>query len=150
MNDSLALKLLAFIVGGSAATAIETLVGDIPTEWKTLGGLMIVDIITGFLCGFKGKSIASSTLGAGMKKKAGELAIIIALGFVNAPDALTVVLLYGFCGVEFLSIVENCKRLGVRIPASIASRLAVLPIAPTDAAAPDTPPPTEPETTDAE
>ncbi len=89
--------------------------------------LMGIDILTGLVHAWADKSFQSSKMRTGLAKKIGELVIIL-IGMMATygmaiPDyILTAICLY-ISFMEFMSIMENLKKLGVPIPGFISSTL---------------------------
>ena len=82
-------------------------------------GLIILDILTGFLYAWINKKVSSTVMREGLGHKAAELSYIL-LGFLAyiCFDLHSVFLLAVFyvCFMELVSILENCSKLGVPIP----------------------------------
>lgn len=114
MNETLWIKLQAFIAGG-----ITTLAAVTSQELTSLLLLMVIDIATGLAVGTRGRRLASSAFARGLRIKVGELAIafvaIIAHRKMGLPDAALYFTIGGLCFKEIFSVIENAKMLGVDV-----------------------------------
>ena len=99
------------VVISTIAGTITYLIGGFDTILTTLLLLMLVDIITGIIKGFKNKDLDSKIMSDGILKKASILLVIIVVNLLThifEPLAIareTVIVLY-ICN-ESLSIFEN-------------------------------------------
>lgn len=88
--------------------------------------LMIVDIITGYVNAWKTKSVSSSRMRDGLGKKLAEIVYItigVLIGMVfNLQSIGRFISLY-IIYMEIMSIAENCKKLGVKMPEKIQEKL---------------------------
>lgn len=84
--------------------------------------LMILDVVTGYYNAWKRKQIRSKKMRDGIGKKLAEI-IYIVLGFgfsyVFNVDSIRYFVSIYIIYMEFISIIENCKKLGVPIPEKI-------------------------------
>ncbi|MDP9414363.1 MAG: phage holin family protein [Pseudomonadota bacterium] len=82
--------------------------------------LMIGDTITGVLCAIRYKRLDSSIGREGLTRKAGTLVIVLLLLVLQSLEISTLpvaeTVATGFCGVESISLFENCDQLGIRVP----------------------------------
>lgn len=88
--------------------------------------LMVLDIITGYYNAWKNKEISSSKMRNGLGKKIAEIVyIIIGILFSKAFNIkaidyfISIYVIY----MELISIAENCKKLGVKMPEKIEEKL---------------------------
>lgn len=82
-------------------------------------GLIVLDIITGFVYAWINKSVSSSVMREGLGHKIAEISYIV-LGFLaNLCFGLHSVQLFAIfyvCFMEIVSVAENCAKLGVPVP----------------------------------
>lgn len=82
--------------------------------------MMAADILTGLIYSWVKKKFKSSIMRQGLGKKAGELIAIAVANLVcygtNAPKYLSVGVSAYVMFMEGMSICENLKKLGVKIP----------------------------------
>ena len=88
--------------------------------------LMIIDIFTGYINAWKNKEISSSKMRDGLGKKCAELCYIL-VGFLfkvafGTSSIMFFMVIY-VCYMEIVSLVENCDKLGVRLPPKLAEKL---------------------------
>lgn len=88
--------------------------------------LMIVDIITGYYNAWRNDNVCSKKMRDGIGKKIAELTYIL-IGFLFA-EAFNVGPISQFVSIyiiymELISVAENCKKLGVKMPKAISDRL---------------------------
>lgn len=88
--------------------------------------LMAIDIITGYYNAWKKKKISSSKMRDGLGKKLAELVYIIVSLLISVAFNVKAVgyffslyIIY----MELVSIMENCKKLGVAMPEFIKDKL---------------------------
>ena len=89
-------------------------------------GLMILDILTGFLGAWKNKEIASSKMRDGLGKKCAELCYIAVGGIFKCAfgiDAILYFMVFYVIYMELVSLAENCDKLGVDMPPIIKEKL---------------------------
>ena len=88
--------------------------------------LMLIDIITGYYNAYIKKEISSSKMRDGLGKKLAEIVyIILALLF---GLSFNINLIGSFISIyvifmELTSILENCDKLGVKLPQKISEKL---------------------------
>jgi toxin secretion/phage lysis holin len=89
--------------------------------------LMGFDILTGFVNSWKSKRISSSKLRSGLANKFGEMLIIIVSLFLQyslgMPEEICKFLTIYIIIMECISILENCEKLGVKVPAWLTDKL---------------------------
>lgn len=88
--------------------------------------LMIVDVITGYYNAWKNNETSSSKMRDGIGKKLAEIVYIvvgIVLGYAfnmkSIPIFISIYIIY----MELVSIAENCKKLGVKMPEKLEEKL---------------------------
>ena len=88
--------------------------------------LMLIDIITGYYNAYIKKEISSSKMRDGLGKKLAELVYIIVSLLISVAFNVKIVgyffslyIIY----MELVSIMENCKKLGVAMPDFIKDKL---------------------------
>lgn len=89
---------------------------------------MALDICTGLVYAWESGTFKSSKMREGLGKKFGELTYIVIGIAVTVAMTLPEYLIIGIAAyilfMEFLSIVENCDKLGAPIPGFIRKALA--------------------------
>ncbi len=100
---------------------------------QTLLGLMALDIITGIIAGIFHQQLSSKTASKGMARKAGSLIIIFAVHLVSdqagnhigfpLPVDLGNVVAWFYVLTEWISVTENCAKLGAPIPKRLLNAL---------------------------
>lgn len=89
--------------------------------------LMGFDILTGFINAWRRRKISSSKLRDGISHKFGELLIIIVSLFLQyslgVPEEICAFLTIYIIIMECISILENCEKLGVKVPSWITDKL---------------------------
>lgn len=82
--------------------------------------LMALDIVAGFICAWAKKKVNTSVMRKGLAKKFGEILVILVANVIYYTMGVTEMVLYGttiyISAMEFLSICENLKKLGVEVP----------------------------------
>lgn len=88
--------------------------------------LIIIDVLTGLVIAWKNDDFHSSVMRAGLSKKFGELVYVL-VGILTKFALGTELILYftvGYiCLMELSSLVENCDRLGVKMPDKLKEKL---------------------------
>lgn len=89
--------------------------------------LMGFDILTGFINAWRRKRISSSKLRSGIANKFGEMLIIIVSLFLQyslgMPEEICTFLTIYIIIMECISILENCEKLGVKVPSWLTDKL---------------------------
>lgn len=102
----------------------------VPGTLQVLLVCMVADFATGLLAGYVLRELESHISYRGIAKKASILIMIGAVKFATAPlglDADLSKLVAGFyIASELISILENCGRAGVPVPAFLRNALAKL------------------------
>lgn len=85
--------------------------------------MMGIDVLTGLIYAFISETFKSTRMRSGLAKKAGEMLIIVmgmmfCFGMGIPEYVLSAVSLY-IIFMEFMSVMENMKKLGVPIPAAL-------------------------------
>ena len=85
--------------------------------------MMGIDVLTGLIYAFISETFKSTRMRSGLAKKAGEMLIIVmgmmfCFGMGIPQYVLSAVSLY-IIFMEFMSVMENMKKLGVPIPAAL-------------------------------
>ena len=92
--------------------------------------LMVADIITGFTNAWAKKEVKSEIMRTGLAKKIGELFAILIVEVFSAamelPQYIVIAVSLYVCFMEFISNVENIKKLGMPIPGQIDEQLGHL------------------------
>ena len=95
--------------------------------------LMAIDILTGLLYAWSTETFKSKKMRSGLSKKVGEIAILVIGELFSYGMRIPPVIMAGISAyiifMEFMSIMENLKKLGVPIPGFIAKILNTVDIA---------------------
>ncbi len=114
---------LIFAFGGFC---LNILLGSNGKELSALMLLMIVDYITGLMCGFHNKNLSSSIGFNGILKKIAILCLIMVAGIVDIVIGASVAkaaTIFFYIGNEGLSIIENSVKLGLPVPDFVRNAL---------------------------
>lgn len=128
MSKSL-VKCVFCVFMGSGITIIENLFG---TYDKSLGFLCLVivlDFITGLMCGWSEHELSSDVCTRGLFKKLFIFVYVIIGNYMNnllATDYIRSGICYMYATGEVLSIIENGVRLGVPIPTPLKKALEII------------------------
>jgi len=94
---------------------------SIPAAIVALGGFILIDFMTGLLSAFVRKEVDSSVGVRGGVKKCLLLGLVLSLDWAQKSVGLDIhieKLMSGyFIILELISIVENCARAGIAVPA---------------------------------
>ncbi len=89
--------------------------------------MMAIDFITGTTCAWSKCTFKSSKMRRGLTKKVGEIAILVIGELFSYGLSLPDVIMNGLSAyiifMELMSVFENLKKMGVRIPGFIAKVL---------------------------
>lgn len=95
--------------------------------------LMAIDIITGLLYAWSTETFKSKKMRSGLSKKVGEIAILVIGELFSYGMRIPPIIMAGISAyiifMEFMSIMENLKKLGVPIPGFIAKILNTVDLA---------------------
>lgn len=95
--------------------------------------LMAIDILTGLLYAWSTETFKSKKMRSGLSKKVGEIAILVIGELFSYGMRIPPVIMAGISAyiifMEFMSIMENLKKLGVPIPGFIANILNTVDLA---------------------
>lgn len=133
--EKLKIILLSFI--GAIGGIIAELLGGWTDDMKTLGILMLVDIIMGLLIATiwqkSGKSITgalnSISMWKGLCRKGVTLLIVLVahqLDIVLGANYIRTAVIIAFIANEVISVVENAGIMGVPIPSVITKAIEIL------------------------
>lgn len=88
--------------------------------------LIIIDVLTGIIIAWRNNDFQSSKMRAGLSKKFGELVYVL-VGILTKYALGTDLILYftvGYiCVMEISSLLENCDKLGVKMPDKIKDKI---------------------------
>lgn len=88
--------------------------------------LIILDVITGMVIAWRNNDFKSAKMRTGLSKKFGELVYVL-VGILTKFALNTDLVLYfsvGYiCLMEVSSLLENCDKLGVKIPEKVKEKL---------------------------
>lgn len=122
-------KFITCVLMGGGVTILENLFG---TYDKSLGFLCLVivlDFITGVLCGFSEHTLSSDVCTKGLFKKLFVFVYVIIgnhMDIMLNTDYIRAGICYMYATGEVLSIIENGVRLGVPIPTPIKKALEII------------------------
>ena len=88
--------------------------------------LMVADIVTGYYNAWKSNETSSSKMRDGIGKKLAEIVYIvvgIVLGYAFNMKSIAIFISLYIAYMELVSIAENCKKLGVKMPKKIEEKL---------------------------
>ena len=88
--------------------------------------LMVLDIITGYYNAWKKKEVSSSKMRDGLGKKLAELVYIVAGILISVSFGVKPVgyfISFYVIYMEVVSIIENCKKLGLPVPKELEEKL---------------------------
>ena len=95
--------------------------------------LMAIDILTGLLYAWSTETFKSKKMRSGLSKKVGEIAILVIGELFSYGMRIPPLIMAGISAyiifMEFMSIMENLKKLGVPIPGFIAKILNTVDLA---------------------
>ena len=102
------------------------LLGGFDLLIKNLIILMLIDYISGLICGFRENKLNSNKAYKGLRKKIMVWLIIICATIfsriLQQPMLRDIVAIF-YCATEILSIIENAGKLGVPIPNKLKKAL---------------------------
>lgn len=88
--------------------------------------LIVIDVLTGIVIAWRNNDFKSAVMRAGLSKKFGELVYVL-VGILTKFALGTELILYfavGYiCLMELSSLVENCDKLGVKMPDKLKEKL---------------------------
>lgn len=88
--------------------------------------LMVFDVITGYYNAWKNNETSSSKMRDGIGKKLAEIVYIVVgiiLGYAFGMKAIGYFISIYIAYMELVSIAENCKKLGVKMPEKLEEKL---------------------------
>lgn len=95
--------------------------------------LMAIDFITGLLYAWSTETFKSKKMRSGLTKKVGEIAILVIGELFSYGMRIPPVIMAGISAyiifMEFMSIMENLKKMGVPIPGFISKVLNTVDLA---------------------
>ena len=118
-------------LSGAVGAVIGFLYGEITGLFIAIIALMVLDYVTGILCGIAAKALSSETGFRGLVKKLMVL-VIIAVGhlidtyIIGTGSALMTAVILFFAANEGISILENAAKLGLPIPKKLRDILEQL------------------------
>lgn len=105
---------------------VVCLLGGLDEQLTALIVLMCLDFISGLLCAFTGRSskspsgyLSSKAAGAGIVKKIAYLICVVVAVILERATGLQYIrqiVIISFVVTETLSVLENCKNLGIKVP----------------------------------
>lgn len=88
--------------------------------------LMVFDVITGYYNAWKNNETSSAKMRDGIGKKLAEIVYIvvgIVLSYAFGMKSIAIFISLYIAYMELVSIAENCKKLGVKMPEKIEEKL---------------------------
>ena len=122
-------KLFLCVGSGVVITVIENLFGHIDKSLCFLCLVMILDFVTGLMCGATNHNLSSEICTKGLFKKLFILIyVIVANHLDNLLDTnyIRTAVCYMYATGEIISIIENGVILGVPIPTPLKKALEML------------------------
>jgi len=110
-------------------TFINLVFGKIDYSFGFLMLVMLLDYITGLMCGWLDKSISSDKATRGLFKKLFVFIYVIIAHHLDVmldKDYVRVMVCYAYAVGEVISIIENGTKLGVPVPEPIKKALELL------------------------
>jgi len=122
-------KLISTVAAG-VGTFFTWCFGSWEIGLKALFLFMVMDYITGLMCGTKEKNLSSEIGFNGLKKKFTILIILILAvmldRLIGQGWVFRTLVIWFYIGIEGLSILENAVRLGVPFPQQLKDVLVQL------------------------
>ena len=119
-------KVIGQTLTGVIAGIVIYLFGAWDVAFQVLCVFMVIDYITGTMCGYVTKELSSQIGFKGILKKVAMLiSVIVAVEVdrVLATDALRIAVIFCLIGNEGISLIENLTKLGVPIPERLVNAL---------------------------
>lgn len=125
------IDLLVKTIVGVVSGFVSMLVGGLGLVFTVLLGLMAIDFITGLLAGAFNEGLQSGKGAKGIIKKVYVILLIgsvylIEMAVLKSNGVVTDGISGAFCLIEFVSIVENGGKLGIRMPDKLKDLIATL------------------------
>ena len=123
-------RYFSMVVGG-IGVLVNYLWGGWDTMLSVLFGFMILDFITGLMCGGKTKTVDSEKAYVGITKKKMMVLIMVAVGvlidrLINTDGSIRSLVIFYYISMEGISIIENSGKLGFPIPSKLKDILLQL------------------------
>ena len=122
-------KVIGHTLTGVIAGIVTYLFGAWDVAFQVLCVFMVIDYITGTMCGYVTKELSSQIGFKGILKKVAMLiSIIVAVEVdrVLETDVLRIAVIFCLIGNEGISLLENLTKLGVPIPERLVNALLQL------------------------
>ena len=119
-------KVIGQTLTGVIAGIVIYLFGAWDVAFQVLCVFMLIDYITGTMCGYVTKELSSQIGFKGILKKVAMLiSIIVAVDIdrVLETDVLRIAVIFCLIGNEGISLLENLTKLGVPIPERLVNAL---------------------------
>ena len=119
-------KVIGHTLTGVIASIVVYLFGAWDVAFQVLCVFMVIDYITGTMCGYVTKELSSQIGFKGILKKVAMLInIIVAVEIdrVLETDVLRIAVIFCLIGNEGISLLENLTKLGVPIPERLVNAL---------------------------
>lgn len=119
-------KVIGNTLAGVIAGIVTYLFGAWDVAFQVLCVFMVIDYITGTMCGYVTKELSSQIGFKGILKKVAMLiSIIVAVDIdrVLETDVLRIAVIFCLIGNEGISLLENLTKLGVPIPERLVNAL---------------------------
>lgn len=113
-------RILSTTIGG-LGICINYLWGGLDTMLTALLAFMLLDFLTGIICGSKAKELDSKTAYLGITRKKMMILVMVAVAVVidnllNTEGTVRSLVIFYYVSMEGISILENAGRLGFPIP----------------------------------
>lgn len=116
---------------GVVTGIVSYLVGGLGLAFTALLGLMAIDFVTGLMVAFHNKELNSNIGTRGLIKKVHVILLVgatylIEISVLKGNGAITDGVSAAFAVSEFISIIENGGRMGIKYPAKINDLILTL------------------------
>lgn len=103
------------------------LFGNVDYLLKAFFSVIVIDFLTGILRAIKRREFSFSVVILGFIKKLGYMAVVITSvimgGILNMGNTIRDMVIYTFVFNEIISILGNCKELGIIMPSILQKSL---------------------------
>lgn len=114
---------------GGLATVFNLTIGKMDYSLAFLMLVMVIDYLTGLMCGWLDKSLSSEKAIRGLFKKLFTFVYVIIghhMDMMLHVDYVRIGICYMYAAGEVLSIIENGTKLGVPVPEPLKKALEIM------------------------
>lgn len=116
------------LIFGVLADVFLYIIGGWDVSVQIFLTFVVLDIITGLICGYKAKNISSQKSKEGVIKKLGYIiAIILSVGvdrLLGQQGIFRTMVIYYLVATDGISIIENLAIMGIPLPEKIKNSLS--------------------------